>query len=91
MKLEQSLVLVVCVSEIFTPGSCSCPFVFCCVGSAASIIKKIRVATILVVTQKWGYYIPWNPTLPREAHGNVFIRNDLPLMCRGFFPHCCVL
>ena len=39
-----------------------------------------------VVTQKRGYCIPWNPTLPREAHGNVFIRNDLLSMCRGFFP-----
>ena len=34
--------------------------------------------------------IPWNPTSPREAHENVFIRNDLPLMCRGIFPHCYV-
>jgi len=28
----------------------------------------------------------WNPTSPREAHGDVFIRSDLPPMCRGFFP-----
>ena len=34
---------------------------------------------------------PWNPTLPKEAHGDVFIRSDLPLMCRGLFPHCYVL
>ena len=40
---------------------------------------------------KGGSYIPWNPTLSREAHENVFIGNDLPLMCRGLFPHCCVL
>ena len=40
---------------------------------------------------KGGFCIPWNPTSPREAHGNVFIGNDLPLMCRGIFPHCCVL
>ena len=33
------------------------------------------------------FCIPWNPTSPR----NVFIRNDLPSMCRGLFPHCCVL
>ena len=39
-----------------------------------------------VVTQKGGSCIPWNPTSPREAHGNVFIRNDLPSMCRGLFP-----
>ena len=41
---------------------------------------------ITVVTQKWESCIPWNPTLPREAHENVFIRNDLPSMCRGLFP-----
>ena len=35
---------------------------------------------------KWGSYIPWNPTSPREAHENVFIRNNLPLMCRRPFP-----
>ena len=40
---------------------------------------------------KGGSCIPWNPTSSREAHENVFIRNDLPLMCRGLFPHCCVL
>ena len=34
--------------------------------------------------------IQWNPTSPREVHGNVFIRNDLPLMCRDIFPHCYV-
>ena len=33
------------------------------------------------------FCIPWNPTSPR----NVFIRNDLPSMCRGLFLHCCVL
>ena len=27
--------------------------------------------------------IPWNPTSPKEAHENVFIRNNLPSMCRG--------
>ena len=26
---------------------------------------------------------PLNPTSPREAHGNVLIRNNLALMCRG--------
>ena len=40
---------------------------------------------------KGGSCIPWNPTSPREARENVFIRNDLPLMCRGIFPYCCVL
>ena len=45
----------------------------------------------IVVTQKRGSCIPWNPTLPREAHGNVFIRNDLPSICRGLFSHYCVL
>ena len=40
---------------------------------------------------KGGSCIPWNPTSPKETHGNVLIRSDLPLMCRGIFPHCCVL
>ena len=40
---------------------------------------------------KGGFCIPWNSTSPREAHENVFIRNDLPLMSRGLFPHYCVL
>ena len=40
--------------------------------------------------KKGGSCIPWNPTSPKEAHGNVFKMNDLPLMCRGLFPHCCV-
>ena len=26
---------------------------------------------------------PWNPISPREAHWDVLIRSDLPLMCRG--------
>ena len=29
----------------------------------------------------------WNPKLPREAHENVFIRNNLSSMCRDIFPH----
>ena len=29
---------------------------------------------------------PWNPISPREAHWDVLIRSDLPLMCRGLFP-----
>ena len=34
----------------------------------------------------------WNPTSFREAHGDVLIRNDIPLMCRGlFFPLLCAL
>ena len=35
---------------------------------------------------KRGSCILWNPTSFREAHENVFIRNDLPLMCRDLFP-----
>ena len=27
------------------------------------------------------------PTSPREAHGNVLIRSDLPSICGGFFPN----
>ena len=38
------------------------------------------------MTQKRGSCIPWNPTSLWEAHGNVFIRNDLPSICRGLFP-----
>ena len=51
------------------------------------LIFKIKY----VVTQKGGFCILWNPTSPREAHENVFIKNDLPSMCRCLFPHCCVL
>ena len=40
---------------------------------------------------KWEFCIPWNPTSSREAHMDVFIRSDLPLMCRSLFLHCCVL
>ena len=35
---------------------------------------------------KGGSCIPWNPTLSKDAHENVFIRNDLPLMCRCIPP-----
>ena len=35
---------------------------------------------------KRGSCIPWNLTSPRKAHENVFIRNDLPSMCKGLFP-----
>ena len=30
--------------------------------------------------------IIWNLTSFREAHENVFIKNDLPLLCRGISP-----
>ena len=35
---------------------------------------------------KGGSCIPWKPTSPREAHENVLIRSDLPLISRGLFP-----
>ena len=44
------------------------------------------ITVFIVVTQKGGSCIPWNPTSPRETHENVFIRNDLPSMSRGLFP-----
>ena len=40
---------------------------------------------------KKGSCNPWNPTSLKETHENVFIRNDIPSLCRGIFPHCCVL
>ena len=40
---------------------------------------------------KRGSCNPWNPTSSKEANGDVLIRSDLSLMCRGFFPYCCVL
>ena len=49
--------------------------------------KRERVCS----DSKRGSYIPWNPTSSRKAHENVFIRNDLSLMCRGLSFHCCVL
>ena len=55
------------------------------------VSHKVQPHSLYVVTQKGRSYIPWNPTSPRKAHGNVFIRNDFPSMCRGIFPHCCVL
>ena len=57
----------------------------------ADNIYTVGVGSLQIVTQKGGSCIPWNPISPREAHENVFIRNDLHLMCRGLFPHCCVL
>ena len=44
-----------------------------------------------VVTQKGRSCIPWNLTSPKKAHENMFIRINLPLICRGLFPHYCVL
>ena len=38
------------------------------------------------MTQKEGSSILWNPTSPREAHEDVLIRSDLPLMCKNLFP-----
>ena len=40
---------------------------------------------------KGGSCIPWNLTSSSEAHIDVLIRSDLPLMCRAIFPHYCVL
>ena len=47
--------------------------------------------SLKVQCPKRGYCIPWNPTLPREVHGSMLIRNDLPLICRCHFSQCCVL
>ena len=38
-----------------------------------------------IVTQNGGPAF-WNPTSPREAHEDVLIRSDLPLMCKNIFP-----
>ena len=35
---------------------------------------------------KWRSCNPWDPTSSKEAHGDVHIRSDLPLICRGLFP-----
>ena len=40
---------------------------------------------------KGGSCIPWNPTSSSEAHIDVLIKSDLPLMCRGLFVYCCML
>ena len=40
------------------------------------------VEAVSLQNPKRGVCISWNPTSPREAHENVFIRNDLPLMCK---------
>ena len=44
-----------------------------------------------IVETKQGACNPWNPTSLGEAHENVLIRSELPLMCRGIFPYFCVL
>ena len=33
----------------------------------------------------------WSHTSPREAHGDVLIRGNLPFMCKGLVSYCCVL
>ena len=45
---------------------------------------------VCVVTQKEVLQF-MESHIPKEAHGDVLIRSDLPLMCKGLFPHYYVL
>ena len=50
------------------------------------VSHKVQPHSLYVVTQKGRSYIPWNPTSPRKAHGNVFIGMTFLQCVEAFFP-----